>query len=152
MDISVSLPLDGGFLRRQCPNCGRQFKWHHGPTDERPHDFIDPPLYFCPYCGEASTLDKWLTDEQREYMLGMAAGPATREITDELQRVVGRHTSKFLKMSVRPSSEPEPPDPLVETNDMMAVSSPCHPWEPVKIADDWREPIHCLVCGGSFAV
>ena len=98
------------------------WKWHHGPTHERPHDFVDPSLYFCPYCGEASALDQWLTDEQRDYMLGMVAGPATREITNELRRVAGRHTSKFLKMSVRPSNEPEPPEPLVESNDMMGGS------------------------------
>jgi hypothetical protein len=36
VDLSVSMPLDEGFLRRECRGCSRQFKWFHGSTDERP--------------------------------------------------------------------------------------------------------------------
>jgi hypothetical protein len=28
---------------------------------------------------------------------------------------------------------------------MIIVLSPCHPWEPIKIMEDWGEPVHCLV-------
>ena len=41
--FSVPLPLDSdGFLRRECPHCVQQFKWHHGPTADRPDGEIDP--------------------------------------------------------------------------------------------------------------
>ena len=148
----MSLPLDHGFLRRQCASCGRQFKWHHGSTEDRPKDFVDPSLYFCPYCGRAAAPDEWFTQEQREYMLGLAAGPAMHRIADDLKRLARRHTSGVLKMSVSSTGTPEPPDVLIEPSDMTMVASPCHPWEPVKIADDWREPIHCLICGAAFGV
>lgn len=33
--IQVSVPLDSdGFLRRECPHCRQQFKWHNGPANE----------------------------------------------------------------------------------------------------------------------
>lgn len=152
MEISVSLPLDDGFLRRQCSNCGRQFKWHHGPTDDRPSDFADPPMYYCPYCGEPAGVDDWLTDEQVEYVQAMAAGPAMREISEEFERMARRHSSGLVKMSVKSTGEPELPDPLVEPSDMVAVASPCHPWEPVKVSEDWQEPLRCLVCGASYSI
>lgn len=152
MEIRVSLPLDGGFLRRQCPNCGRHFKWHSGPTDDRPDDFADPPMYYCPYCGKAAGIDEWLTDEQRDFTLGMAAGPAMREITDELSRMARRHSGGLLKMSVESSRQPEPSDPLIEPTDMVVVASPCHGWEPVKVSEDWKSTLHCLVCGERYSV
>jgi hypothetical protein len=40
--------------------------------------------------------------------------------------------------------------PLVEPDDMTMVASPCHGFEPVKVADDWAEPLYCLVCGRPF--
>jgi len=58
----------------------------------------------------------------------------------------------MIKLSVDQPDEPEPPDPLVEPNDMVAVASPCHPWEPIKVTEDWQESIHCLVCGTEFRV
>jgi hypothetical protein len=151
VDISVSLPLDDGFLRRQCPGCDRQFKWHHGPTEDRPADFVDPAMYFCPYCGQSAAPDDWLTQEQRDYIVALAAGPAFRQMTDEFKLMARRHSSRFLKMSVSSTGEPESPDVLVEPSDMTIIGSPCHPWEPIKIADDWSKPLHCLVCGAAFA-
>ena len=33
--MEVSFPLDSdGFIRRECPHCEREFKWHHGPANE----------------------------------------------------------------------------------------------------------------------
>ena len=40
--------------------------------------------------------------------------------------------------------------PLVEPDDLTMVGSPCHGFEPVKVADDWTEPLYCLVCGQAF--
>jgi len=30
---------------------------------------------------------------------------------------------------------------------MTRVDFACHPSEPLKILDDWHEPVHCLICG-----
>lgn len=149
MSYSIPFPLDDGFLRRECPACERQFKWHHGPTDEHPADAVDPDVYWCPYCGETAVPDQWWTREQAEYAAASVAGPALREMADELHRSVGQ--SGFLKISVS-GDEPEPPSALQEPADMVAVQPPCHPWEPIKIAEDWPGPVHCLICGRRFAI
>lgn len=152
MEMSVTLPLDDGFMRRQCPNCNREFKWHHGPTEDRPGDAVDPPIYYCPYCGEPAGPDSWWTAAQLEHAQAMVTGPALREITDELESLAKRHSGGLVKLSVRSDPQPEPPAPLTEPNDMTAVTSPCHPWEPIKIDEEWHDPLHCLVCGERFAI
>ena len=73
-------------------------------------------------------------------------------MNEELRRMAKRNKGGFIKMSVTPAPEPEPPTPLVEPSDMVAVTSPCHPWEPVKVLEEWTEPLHCLVCGQPFAL
>jgi hypothetical protein len=147
MEISVSLPLDpSGFLRRECPSCAREFKWFYGDTDNAPEDFLDPENYFCPYCGVTANSDDWWTSAQQEYVEKAATGPASRYLMDELERTLGR----YFKVTGSSDSHHEPPDPLVEPDDMVMVEPPCHPFKPLKIADDWSEPLHCLVCGSPF--
>ena len=46
--------------------------------------------------------------------------------------------------------QPEPPDLLHEPPDMVVVQSPCHSWEPIKVYEDWRGSLHCLLCGQQF--
>lgn len=49
MDFQVSLPLDSdGFLRRECPHCMQEFKWHHGPANEEAETANEPAAYTCP--------------------------------------------------------------------------------------------------------
>lgn len=152
MEIGLSLPLDAdGFLRRECPTCERQFKWLPGGTGEEPDDYVDPPVYHCPYCAQSAPVDHWWTPEQLEYAQSMAAGPAM----DEIQRVIG---DAFKGLSGGPfgirvevtADEPEPPEPLVEPDDMLGVQPPCHAWEPIKVDEGWNDPVHCLVCGNRF--
>lgn len=149
--IGMSVPLDGSFLRRECPNCNREFKWHSGPTEDRPDDAIDPPFYYCPYCGNPAGHDAWWTRAQVERAQELATGEGARLVNDELRRMARRHKSGLVKMTVTPGPVPEPPAPLVEPSDMVAVASPCHPWEPIKVLDEWTAPLHCLVCGAAFA-
>lgn len=148
----MSVPLDDGFFRRQCPTCDRQFKWHSGPTENRPEDAVDPPFYHCPYCNEPAGPDDWWTHEQLEYATQTAAGPLMRAVVGDLEDMTKGLAGDLISVSVEADGAQEPPEPLIEPSDMMAVEPPCHPWEPVKVADDWREPLHCLVCGSKFAV
>jgi len=151
MDIPVELPLDSsGFLRRECPTCLRQFKWHHGATSGRPEGWVDPSAYHCPLCGERSASDEFMTREQLDHIRASAIGPARQMVADELARAM-RGVKGIRYTPGRPAAQ-HPPLPLVEPDDMQQVASPCHPWEPVKVPDFAPAPFFCLVCGERFSV
>ncbi|GGT27906.1 hypothetical protein GCM10010271_34830 [Streptomyces kurssanovii] len=45
MEIPMNLPLDNdGFVRRECPHCVSQFKWHHGPANAEAEQQPSPAL------------------------------------------------------------------------------------------------------------
>ena len=148
--MDVALPLDfDGFLRRECPNCEQEFKWHNGKTDAAPEDYLYPDVHWCPLCGESAALDQWWTPRQLEYVRSVAAGPVIDQLTDDLFK--GLDDSKFVKVT-RNSSKREVPDPLVEPDDMTILEPPCHPWEPIKVPDNASPPFYCLICGEAFTV
>lgn len=149
----MSLPLDhDGFVRRECPHCISQFKWHHGPANEEAEQQPSPNAYYCPLCGQPAGLDSWWTQEQIDYARGAIAPAAARMVEDELKNAFkGAH--KHVKISVKGGEEsPGVPSPLTEPDDMVIVTSPCHAYEPVKVSEDTSGPYHCLVCGQAFAV
>jgi hypothetical protein len=146
---SVRVPVDAdGYLRRECPHCLREFKWHHGPTAERPQGIVDPPVYHCPLCGASANPDQWWTQEQLDFAQESAAGPALREMSEE----IGKMFKNVQGMTYTPGTvdEPEPPAALHEPNDMVIVAPPCHPWETIKVPDDATQRVHCLFCGEVF--
>lgn len=73
------------------------------------------------------------------------------ELAEELRKGLRTSHNSVVKFSVD-HNEPETPAPLTEPADMTIVLSPCHPWEPIKIMEDWDKVIHCLVCGNEFSV
>lgn len=150
VNVSVTLNLDDGFLRRSCPNCNREFKWHHGPTDDRPLDAMDPPLYHCPYCGLTALSDEWLTPEQIAHIGQAIQGPMTQIVDGALIDAFNRSRTFRYKPAHR--EIPGPPAPPAEPTDMVIISSPCHPWEPIKVLENWHTSLHCLVCGDPFAL
>lgn len=145
--IQVSVPLDSdGFMRRECPNCEQQFKWHHGPANEEAESHPSPESYSCPRCGEPGADDAWHTPEQLELIEQAALGV----VGDELEAMFrGTKGVTYERGSGSGASDAEP---LVEPDDMMIVSSPCHGYEPVKVPADHAGPLYCLVCGAAFAV
>jgi len=154
MDIPISLPIDNdGFLRRECPTCLRQFKWHHGPANEEAEQQPAAETYYCPLCGQPAGMDSWWTREQLEYAQGVAFPAAMRELDDELGRMFKGMNSKHVKVTRKGRLEtPDEPMPLTEPDDMGIVTSPCHGFEPVKVPDSEPGPYFCLVCGSAFAV
>ncbi len=152
MEIQMSLPLDQGFLRRECPHCERQFKWHHGPTESRPVDAVDPDVYFCPYCGETAPPDHWFTREQIESVQRLALSETKKAVDDQFRQLERSTAGGMVNLKYDSGTDVEPPLPLHEPEDMVVVLSPCHPWEPIKIDESWSEPVHCLVCGSRFAL
>lgn len=154
MDISINLPLDSdGFLRRGCPHCNQEFKWHHGPANEEAEHMAPPGSYFCPLCGLPAEPDHWNTEAQVQYIEGVAM-PAVLRQSEELMRDAfkGLGSKHFRVKTSGHIDTPDEPVALIEPDDMTIVASPCHAYEPVKVPDDAVAPLHCLVCGQPFAV
>ncbi|MEO3972401.1 hypothetical protein [Streptomyces sp. CAU 1734] len=154
MDIQLTLPLDhDGFLRRECPHCISQFKWHHGPANEEAEGQPVPASYYCPLCGQPAGMDSWWTQGQLEYAQGTIVPRAIREIGQGLQDAFKGSSSKHVRFDLKGSiNTPDVPASLTEPDDMVIVASPCHSYEPVKVPENVSGPYHCLVCGRVFAV
>src|SRR5260221_11528014 len=88
ISISLQLPLDkDGFLRRECPHCGRQFKQWQGTRDETQES---PEPYYCPYCYASAGADTWYTAQQREYIQQQAmaeiVGPHLYRLQEQVEK------------------------------------------------------------------
>ncbi len=150
MSTSISIPLDSdGFLRRECPNCEEQFKWRPSQDDDpEPVETVDQ--YFCPLCGQPAGIDAWWTPQQLEYAQAAVMPEAMRQVQDAFGHAL--RGSKNLKFKASSDIGDTPvPAALHEPDDMVIVEPPCHPEEPVKVAEKAASPFHCLVCGESFA-
>jgi hypothetical protein len=148
--MGMSVPLDSdGFLRRECPTCEREFKWLQSSEDEA--DATPPPDggYFCPYCAIQAPDGQWFTKTQIELAQNMVAtqvvGPMLKDFSRDLNSV-GRRSGGLISVSAKYDA-PDEMEPLTEADDMKRVDFACHPGEPVKVLDDWDDPVHCLVCG-----
>lgn len=152
--IPVELPLDAdGFIRRECPHCEQQFKWHSGPANAEAEEQPAPETYYCPLCGQPAGLDSWWTKEQLEYVEEAAAPSVLEAMEAEVDKMFkGLNGPNITVRRTGRSESPEPPMPLLEPNDMVIVASPCHAWEPIKAPEARVAPLHCLVCGAAFAV
>lgn len=149
-DIELALD-DDGYLDRQCPSCERYFRWHYGPIEGAAPGEPDPDSYFCPYCGFRAAIDQWWTTEQAEAIQQAALGVVLTEVQRSLSDA--SRSSKDVKFQVGDVPPPPPgPVPLDDVDELLAVASPCHPYEPVKISDSWAQPVHCLVCSAQFAL
>lgn len=147
VELSVSVPLDDdGFLRRECPTCQREFKWLSSTEEES--ETASDEGYFCPYCGVQAPGNAWWTPDQLERAKSIAYDEVVRPELEKFKRDISQMGSGgFIKASVE-ITEPDPvPDMNGEPNDMKRVDFPCHPNEPVKVADDWAKEVYCLICG-----
>lgn len=154
IQVSYELPTDhDGFLRRQCPTCDQQFKWHAGPANEEAEQQPDDQVYYCPLCGTVANSDQWFTDDQLDLIQAEAHSATMPQLDHMLDEVLKGLSGPNIKIKRTGHLEtPAGPDPLVEPDDMLIVTSPCHAFEPVKVPADWSDPFHCLVCGEPFAV
>lgn len=151
----MELPLDNdGFVRRECPHCDQEFKWHYGPANEEAEQQPPFEVYYCPLCGQPAGPDSWWTQAQLDLIDGTVAGQIGGELNQMFDDAFkGIRKSKFIKVETTSRlDEPDPPNPLVEPDDMSIITSPCHSWEPVKVPENASGPFYCLVCGTAFAV
>ena len=146
--LSMQIPVDSdGFLRRECPTCEREFKWLPAAEDDDGASMVDGG-YFCPYCGVQAPADAWYTKAQltlaREITQAEVVEPMLSEFADDLARTF---RSAGMTTQSAPRRRLGEPEPLTESDDMTRVDFACHPSEPLKVVDDWREPARCLICG-----
>lgn len=147
VELGMSLPLDSdGFLRRECPTCGREFKAFLDADHEDEAD--SPEGYLCPYCGVQAPSDAWWTQAQLGLIDSIVAtriiGPELKELGDTVKDL-GRRSGGFVHGTVE-YDEPQEVDPLTEDDDMRRVDFACHA-QPLKVLDDWNKPVRCFICG-----
>lgn len=148
--ISISLPLDSdGFLRRQCPNCEREFKWFSHQEGDPTAEQVTQ--YFCPLCGAPADADEWATRAQTEFALGAAGPHLDQWVSDSLAQAL--KGIKGLRYKPNQDFTLDLPDsePLHEPDDMIIVEPPCHPNEPLKVPEEATALVHCLVCRAPFS-
>lgn len=152
ISVPMSLPLDSdGFLRRECPTCERQFKWFSHSDGDQDAEYTDQ--YFCPLCGAPADVATWWTPDQLSYAEATIAPEIERGIQDALKEAF--RGLDGIRFEPGDGSGVEAPalGVLIELDDMVIVEPPCHPNEPIKVPDDdVNHPLHCLVCGLTFAV
>ncbi len=148
ISISLQLPLDkDGFLRRECPHCGRQFKQLRSTHDEMEES---PEIYYCPYCSASADADNWYTAQQIEYIQQQAiaeiVSPNLYRLQEQIEQVASTDLFR-VEMNVPRLVEPEP---LMEFNDMIRLASPCHVEEPIKVDEQWNQEVACVMCGTRY--
>jgi hypothetical protein len=141
---SMRIPLDAdGYLRRECPNCERDFKRLVRKVSEAELSRRSSSELFCPYCGLRSPSNTWLTKAQIEYTKKVLAELVARERT--------RRGVKTLLLLPFPGSSRLTNGELSEANDMKVVRPPCHSEYAIKVSDLWIGDLHCAVCGARNA-
>ncbi len=148
ISLSLQLPLDkDGFLRRECPHCGRQFKQWQGTRDEMQES---PEAYYCPYCYASADADAWYTAQQLEYIQQQAmaeiVGPSLYRLQEQLEHA---SQSGLFRIEMNAPLAVEP-DPLVEFDDMVRLALPCHVEEPIKVDEQWNQEVVCVLCGTRY--
>jgi hypothetical protein len=121
----ISADVDG-CIRRTCADCGKHFASF---IDERePRD-----TYWCPYCGQQLTWDRWFTPAQQAYFEDVLAEDALAVADQELNAAL---------------TEPPPRSPFHEaTTDLVSVAVPCHPGTKLKLEPSWSKGLRCHLCG-----
>jgi hypothetical protein len=146
MEVPISIPLDSdGFVRRACPACEREFKWLYADDEDEATE-PDARGYCCPYCAAWAQQDQWFTESQVEYIQQVGSGVVSGEV-DQIFSQFNRPGSalKYTPGDRPPALRELPPEP----DDMRRVEFGCHSEDPLKVAEDWDKPVHCLICGSS---
>jgi len=168
----VSLPLDGDFLRRQCPLCRREFKVSipqeelqtltqqavesfllqaMKPSEETTSEGLPETQFFCPYCGQEAPGGNWWTEEQVAYFQVIAENIAADLINENLIRPLKRsfqgQSTGLISLRFEGHELAQKQEWLSpEADDMTPVHLPCCDRR-IKVQDDWSGTLFCFFCG-----
>ena len=105
-EIQIALqPDDRGFVGRQCPatGCGRYFKL-------KPDTELNTDVTLCPYCETKGVSGEFLTPDQREYALSIAAreivGPLVKKFANNIQRANRGQPKGLIRLDISVRYEP----------------------------------------------
>jgi DNA-directed RNA polymerase subunit RPC12/RpoP len=145
ISVSVSIPTDDdGYVRQQCPSCGREFK---APVED---DELVTPEH-CPYCGHQD--DQWFTQEQMEQFEAQALAAVMPQLNADLKKMargVERSSGGLLTMDVK-GDDVDVPVMAPEAPDMAIVTSPCCDAS-LKLEESWSGTSYCPSCGIPYEV
>lgn len=78
-------------------------------------------------------------------MMERIIGPSLEGLANSLAKLE-RSSGGLIKGHLDvPRREHAPP--IFEPDDMRLIEFVCHPNEPLKVSDEWRGDVHCLICG-----
>lgn len=174
IELTVSLPLDNGYFRRECPLCMKEFKVL--VTPEELTDFKQKGLdsfmlevkaededsdadvsrleieYYCPYCGQAAAKGSWWTQDQLNYLSVFKRNIAAKLINENLIRPLKKSFgsgsgSGFISMKFT-GDEMQQQEPWIsnEESDMQEFDLSCCQRK-IKIAGTEGDTIYCFFCG-----
>ncbi len=113
-EIQIAFELDDkGMVGRQCPatDCERYFKL-------KPGTGLNTDVTQCPYCGNKSPSGDFLTTDQREYAISVAAreivGPLIKQFARSVERQNRRQTKGLIRLDVSVRYDPVPIHNYVE--------------------------------------
>jgi Zn ribbon nucleic-acid-binding protein len=97
-------------------------------------------------CDVQAQPDQWFTETQVEYIQQVGVG----HIAEEMDKTFSRFNRSGSALTYTPGDRPvAPSEPPPEPDDMRRIDFQCHPRDPLKVAEDWAEPVHCLICGAT---
>jgi hypothetical protein len=170
--LSINIPLDNDhYLRRECPNCMREFKIqvsseelkniaNRGIQSYLTNDETTVTLdevsdekdvkCFCPYCGQEAPNTSLWTKEQLAYMNIFGKNIMAKLVNDNLINPLKKgfnQSSGMISMSFK-GEEMKYEEPWIseEPNDMNVFELPCcH--KSIKVVEDWKKSVFCFYCG-----
>ncbi|MBU8897408.1 hypothetical protein DRW03_29515 [Corallococcus sp. H22C18031201] len=164
LDVArLELPRDEkGFVRRECPACGRTFKTRPSRHDahavhrrltslfpfENAHESGDSegPPWCCLYCGHKAPTDSWLTTEQHVHVERVARAWANHVRYEQLA-----HVTRTLSQNPRPTFVVVPPEdlpgPMPPDSESLRVIPMVCCGEDVQALWEWDSALYCPRCG-----
>ena len=168
--LNFTVPLDKGFLRRECPFCCREFKvlleneeltdviqrsrdsfmLEQKGTNVEQHENMEKE-FTCPYCGQKAPETAWWTQEQAAHIKTLARNVMAEVINEQFIRSL---KTKFRGSNSGPipirfeGKEIEQQEAWLspEVDDMEVFELPCCNRK-IKIEESWSGTIYCFFCG-----
>lgn len=151
-EVTLSFPLDDDkFLRRECPDCEKEFKIQTIEKDgyfDSGLDKQESNKMTCPYCGHRSKVREWWTKDQVNYI----SQENERIAFDLIQNELGGSmiNTGLIQVTLTPNTIPKT-SMNPEKNDMKIFELSCCERD-IKILENWTEKVYCPDCSKIYKI